>query len=333
MKKKSKKIVVTGAAGFIGLHLSQALLERGWRVIGIDSMNDYYDPRIKRKRLALLKKNAAFRFYKVNIARYAAVEKILKTEKPDEIVHLAAQAGVRHSLSDPWSYLESNELGTLNIFEAAKRLAFSRVLFASSSSVYGTNTKSPMSEDDRTDSPMSIYAATKKANEALAHSYHHLYGIECIGLRFFTVYGTWGRPDMALFKFAKNILIGAPIDVYNRGRMLRSFTHVSDIVAGILGILAKPSRGRYKLYNLGGAETIPLLEFIGQIERATGKKAVRRLLPMQSGDVRESVADWSKARADFGFTPAIGIEAGISEFVDWFRENERFLLSLREPRQ
>jgi len=333
MKKKSRKAVVTGAAGFIGFHMARALLERGWSVSGIDNINNYYDPRIKRKRLSLLRKYPRFRLYKANLANYVAVEKILKEQRPNEIIHLAAQAGVRHSLTDPWSYIESNELGTLNIFEVAKRLKIKRVIYASSSSVYGTNTKSPMSETDRTDTPISVYAATKKANEALAHSYHHLYGIEMVGLRFFTVYGTWGRPDMALFKFVKNILAGAPIDVYNRGKMKRNFTHVSDIVAGIVALVSQRPRGRYQIYNLGGTETTPLLRFIAHIEQATGKKAKMRLLPMQSGDVRESIADWSKAHRDLGFMPKTSMKEGIAEFVRWFCENEKFLHTLREPKQ
>jgi len=333
MKKHSRTAVVTGAAGFIGFHLSQELLAHGWSVVGIDSITDYYDPRIKQKRLTILKKYPKFRFYKLNIAKYVPLEKILKKEKPDEIIHLAAQAGVRYSLTNPWAYVESNELGTLNIFEAAHRLKLPRVVYASSSSVYGSNKKSPMSEDDRTDSQLAVYAVTKKANEALAHAYHHLYGIETIGLRFFTVYGTWYRPDMALFKFVKSILADKPIDVYNRGKMKRSFTHISDIVAGIVAILGQKPRGRNELYNLGGAETVPLLKFIEAIEQAVGKKARRHLMPMQAGDVRETVADWSKAKRDLGFAPRMPMQEGIAEFVQWFRENEKFLHSLSEPKQ
>ena len=333
MRKKSRKAVVTGAAGFIGFHLAKELLAQGWNVVGIDILTDYYDPRIKQKRLALLKKYPSFRFYKVNIAKYAAIEKILKEEKPNEIVHLAAQAGVRYSLTNPWAYIDSNMLGTLNTFEAAKRLKLPRVLYASSSSVYGLNKKSPMSENDRTDTQISVYAATKKANESLAHSYNHLYGTEMIGLRFFTVYGVWGRPDLALFKFVKNILAGKPIDVYNRGNMKRSFTHISDIVAGIIAILKQKPRGRNEIYNLGGAEATPLLEFIKCIETEVGKKAKKNLMPMQAGDVRETVADWSKAHHDLGFAPKTSMREGIAEFVQWFRDNEVFLRSLREPKQ
>jgi len=333
MKKHPRKAVVTGAAGFIGFHLSKELLGRGWQVIGIDSLTDYYDPRIKQKRLAILKKYPKFRFYKLNIAKYAPLEKILKKEKPDEIIHLAAQAGVRYSLSNPWAYIESNELGTLNIFEAAKRLELPRVLYASSSSVYGANKKSPMSESDRTDNQLAVYAVTKKANEGLAHAYNYLYNIEAIGLRFFTVYGTWYRPDQALFKFVKNILAGKPINVYNNGKMKRSFTHVSDIVTGIVALLKQKPQGRNEIYNLGGAEAVPLLKFIAAIEQAVGKKAKRHLMPMQAGDVRETIADWSKAHRDLGFAPRMPMQKGIAEFVSWFRDNEKFLHTLSEPKQ
>jgi UDP-glucuronate 4-epimerase len=330
---KKRKVLVTGVAGFIGFHLATTLLTLGWTVIGVDSMTEYYDPRIKYKRLALLKKEKGFRFVKQNIAKYPALEKLFKKEKPDEIVHLAAQAGVRYSLTDPWSYIQNNELGTLNIFEAAKRLKFPRVIYASSSSVYGGNEESPMAEDHRTNKPLAVYGVSKKQNELLAHAYNHLYGTEMIGLRFFTVYGIWGRPDLALFKFTKNILANKPIDVYNRGAMKRSFTHVSDIVAGIVAVLGQPSTGRNEIYNLGGAEAIPLSRFIQIIEKETGKNAKKNLLPMQMGDVRETVADWSKAKRDFGFTPSVSIEEGIAEFVAWFRQHAVFLSGLRAPKQ
>lgn len=333
MKKKSKKAVVTGAAGFIGFHVALELLAQGWKVVGIDSVTDYYDVRMKHKRLAMLKKYTAFSFYKINIAKYAVLEKILKAEKPNEIIHLAAQAGVRYSLTDPWTYIEANKLGTLNIFEAAKRLGIKRVIYASSSSVYGGNTESPMKETHRTDKQLAVYGVTKKANEALAHAYNHLYGIEMMGLRFFTVYGTWGRPDLALFKFVKNILAGKPIHVYNHGRMKRSFTHIKDIVAGILAIPKQKSSGRNEIYNLGGAEAVPLLDFIKLIEEELGKKADKKLMPMHAGDVRETVADWSKAHKDLGFEPKMSMREGIAEFVQWFRENEKFLHSLHEPKQ
>lgn len=333
MKKESRTAVVTGAAGFIGFHVSLELLAQGWRVVGIDSITDYYDPRIKHKRLAMLRKYPAFRFYKLNIAKYAALEKALKREKPDEIVHLAAQAGVRYSLTNPWIYIETNDLGALNIFEVARRLGIKRVVYASSSSVYGGNTESPMKESHRTDRQLAVYGVTKKANEALAHAYNHLYGIEMVGLRFFTVYGIWGRPDLALFKFVKNILADKPIHVYNRGKMKRSFTHIKDIVAGIIAVLNQRPCGRNELYNLGGAEAVALLEFIKHIEREIGKKARQHFMPMQAGDVRETVADWSKARRYLGFAPKTSIREGIAEFVRWFRDNEKFLRTLKEPKQ
>lgn len=331
--KRPKTVLVTGAAGFIGFHLSLELLARGWCVIGVDSLTDYYDPRIKRKRVALLKKNKGFRFYKTDIADFTAFEKIVKKEKPDGIIHLAAQAGVRYSLTNPWAYIRANELGTLNVFEAAKRYNIPRVVYASSSSVYGANETSPMRETDRTDRQISVYGTTKKANESLAHAYNHLYGIETVGLRFFTVYGIWGRPDLALFKFTKNILAGKPISVYNRGKMKRSFTHVSDVVAGIVALLRQKPQNRNEIYNLGGAEAVPLLAFIGHIERALGRRAKKNLTPIQAGDVPETVADWSKARRDLGFVPKMSLHNGIVEFVAWFRKNERFLSSLREPKQ
>ncbi|MFZ1075518.1 MAG: NAD-dependent epimerase/dehydratase family protein [Minisyncoccia bacterium] len=332
-KNRAKKIVVTGAAGFIGYHVSLALLERGWKVVGIDNIGDYYDPRMKYKRLAMLKKHPQFVFRKVNIAKFEALQKMLKEEKPDEVLHLAAQPGVRYSLTNPWTYIESNEIGTLNVFECAHRLKLPRVVYASSSSVYGANEKSPMSEDDRADRQIAVYGVTKKANEALAHAYNHLYGIEMIGLRFFTVYGTWYRPDLALYKFVKNILTGKPIDVYNRGDMKRSFTHISDVVDGVLAVLKQKPHGRNEIYNLGGAEAVPLLEFIKAIEDASGKTAKKRMLPMQAGDVHETFADWSKANRELGFVPRKDMREGIAEFVAWFRENETFLLSLGESKQ
>jgi len=332
-RAKQKTVVITGVAGFIGFHLAEELLTSGWKIVGIDSLTDYYDVRMKKKRLDILKQHKQFTFHKLDIAKYKPLEALLKKEKPDEVVHLAAQAGVRYSLTNPWVYMSANKLGTLNVFEAAKRLKLPRVIYASSSSVYGANVESTMREDHRTDQQISIYGATKKANEVLAHSYSHLYGIELIGLRFFTVYGIWGRPDLALFKFTKSILAGEPIDVYNRGRMARSFTHVSDVVVGIIAVLERHPSGRYEIYNLGGAETVPLATFIKHIEREIGKKATKRLLPLQAGDVPETIADWSKARRDLGFVPRTSIKEGIAEFVAWFKEHERFLRTLKEPKQ
>lgn len=330
---KRKTALITGAAGFIGYHVAEALLAKGWRVVGVDNLSSYYDPRIKKKRLALLHKHAHFSFYKLDIERYGPLEALIKRVRPDELIHLAAQAGVRYSLVNPWVYADTNVRGTVNVFEAAKRLKLPRVLYASSSSVYGAHAKGPMKERDATDTPLSVYGATKKADEVLAHAYHHLYGIEMIGLRFFTVYGTWGRPDLALFKFVRRIRANEPIDVYNRGRMKRSFTHVADVVAGIQGALARRPAGRYALYNLGGAEAVPLTRFIELIERAAGHKAKKRLLPMQAGDVPETVADCAKARRELGYRARTKIAAGIAEFVAWFIAHEQFLSTLAEPKQ
>lgn len=331
-KRRSKKILVTGTAGFIGYHCAEALLKRGDVVVGVDNFTPYYDVRMKQARHRLLKKHEAFRFYKISIADYKALEKVVKKERPDVIVHLAAQAGVRFSLKDPWAYVDSNYAGTLNIFEVARRHGIRRVLFASSSSVYGDNAKMPFSESDATDHPISVYAASKKANEVLAYSYHSLYGIETAGMRFFTVYGRHGRPDLALFKFTKNILAGKAIDVYNRGKMKRSFTHIDDVVSGILALLEKKDLA-YELYNLGGDAATSLLDFIRLIERGIGKKAKTNLLPIQAGDVPATIADTKKARRHLKYRPRISIEQGIADFVKWFVENKAWLLRLKEPTQ
>jgi len=331
MSPKSK-ILVTGTAGFIGFHLARRLLDDGYEVVGIDSITDYYDPKIKIKRNKILGGYQKYKFYKKNLAKYKALDKIIKKEKPEAVVHLAAQAGVRYSLTNPWAYADSNYLGTLNVFEVAKRNNIKRVLFASSSSVYGKNTKIPFSESDRVDHPISVYAASKKANEVLAHSYHHLYGIETAGMRFFTVYGEYGRPDLALFKFAKQILAGRPIDVYNNGQMARDFTYVSDIIDGIVAILNKKDLG-YEIYNLGGDNPVTLMRFIKLIEKRLGKKAKINFLPIQPGDVKETFADISKARRELGFSPKVKIEEGIKIFLDWFLANRSWLLKLKDGRQ
>ena len=332
-KATQKRILITGVAGFIGFHLTDALLSAGHTVIGVDLVTAYYDVRVKNKRLSLLKKHKGFIFYKKNIAKYAELEAIVKKEKPEEIIHLAAQAGVRYSMIDPWAYAEANYLGTLNVFESARRFKIPRVIYASSSSVYGLNEEQPFREEHRVDYPISLYAATKKANEVLARAYNHLYGIEMVGLRFFTVYGPWGRPDMALFKFVRNILHNKPIELYNRGNMKRSFTYVDDVVNSIVTLVGMKVRNRNELYNLGGSEVVPLTRFVQLIEQHLGKKAKKILRPMQPGDVAETVADCSKAKRDFGYTPRVQVEEGIKRFVDWFLENEVFLLSLKEGKQ
>ena len=325
-------ILVTGTAGFIGFHTARRLLADGYRVIGVDCMSDYYDTKIKLRRNNILLENKNYRFYKKDISKYKELDRIVKKEKPEAIIHLAAQAGVRYSLTNPWAYADANYLGTLNIFEAAKNNKIKRVLFASSSSVYGKNKKIPFSESDRTDEAISIYAASKKANEVLAHSYHHLYGIETAGMRFFTVYGEYGRPDLALFKFAKNILQDKPIDVYNNGEMARDFTYVGDIVDGIVAIMNKKELG-YEIYNLGGDNPVTLMKFIQLIESRIGKKAKLNMLPMQPGDVKETFADISKARRELGFSPKVKIDEGVNIFVDWFMANKEWLLKLKDGKQ
>lgn len=326
------KILVTGTAGFIGFHLAKKLLEEGNIVIGIDSVNNYYDVRVKEKRNEILLKNKGYIFYKQDISDYKRIEEIIKKENPKAIIHLAAQAGVRYSLTNPWAYETANNLGTMNIFEAAKNNKIKRVIFASSSSVYGANKKIPFSENDRTDTQVSLYGASKKSNEVLAYSYHHLYGIETAGLRFFTVYGPLGRPDLALFKFVKNILLNKPIGVYNNGDMGRDFTYVEDIVSGIIGALNKKGL-KYEIYNLGGNNPIKLMRFIELIQKNLGKKAEINYLPMQPGDVKETYADISKAEREIGYKPKTKIEEGIKIFCSWFLENKDWLLKLEDGKQ
>ena len=323
------KVLVTGTAGFIGYHLATSLLKEGIEVLGVDIINDYYDVRIKERRNSELLEKEGYKFFKEDISNFEKINEIIKSEQPEMIVHLAAQAGVRYSISNPWAYETANNLATLNVLESAKQNKVRRVIFASSSSVYGANKKVPYSEEDRVDNPISIYAATKKANEVLAHSYHHLYGMEIAGLRFFTVYGPMGRPDMALFKFAKNILREKPIHVYNNGEMARDFTFVDDIVAGIKGVMNKPDL-KYEIYNLGGDNSVPLMKFIELIEQNLGKKAIIEKYPMQPGDVKASCADVNKARAQLGFDPKTGIEEGVKIFCDWFVDNQDWLLELRD---
>jgi UDP-glucuronate 4-epimerase len=332
------RILITGAAGFIGFHLANRLLTRGDSVVGIDNLNSYYDVRLKERRLGLLDSSSGFAFTKVDLADRRPMEELLKT-RFDAIVNLAAQAGVRYSLENPHAYVEANLTGFLNILEGARHTGTGHLVFASTSSVYGLNTAMPFAESQNTDHPVSLYAATKKANEAMAHSYSHLFGIPCTGLRFFTVYGPWGRPDMALFKFTRGILAGEPIPVFNEGRMIRDFTYVDDIVEGIVRVIDRPpapnpswdgahsdaatSSAPWRVFNIGNHQRVELMRYIRALEAALGIKAKLDLLPMQPGDVQATEADTSALEAITGFKPATPVEEGIARFVAWYREYHR----------
>jgi UDP-glucuronate 4-epimerase len=317
-------VLVTGAAGFIGYHVSEALLARGEAVVGIDNINDYYDVRLKEARLARLKAHNRFAFTKLNIAdRDGLAALVQKHGDIDRIVHLAAQAGVRYSIKNPHAYAESNLIGHLNILELARGIkGFKHLVYASSSSVYGGNTKLPFAIEDKVDRPVSLYAATKGANELMSHSYSHLYGIPQTGLRFFTVYGPWGRPDMAYFDFTRAIFAGEKIRVFNNGDMKRDFTWIGDIVTGVVAALDKPpvNTPPYRLYNIGNNNAENLLDFISVIEKACGKKAVTELAPMQAGDVKATYADITAITNDLGFKPTTPITEGIPQFVKWYRD-------------
>ena len=331
-----KKILITGAAGFIGFHVSKRFLESGNSIVGVDNLNDYYDVNLKKARLALLEKKASFRFVKANIADRERMSALFKEEAPEIVVHLAAQAGVRYSLVNPHVYADSNLTGFINILEGCRHQKITHLVFASSSSVYGANTQMPFSVHHNVDHPVSLYAATKKANELMAHTYAHLYNLPCTGLRFFTVYGPWGRPDMALFLFTKAILEERPIDVFNEGRMSRDFTYVDDIVEGVFRVADKipnpnvhwngddPDPGTsfapYKIYNIGNNNPAELFEFIRMLEAQLGRKAKMNLLPMQPGDVPKTFADVDDLMKDVGFKPATSLEDGIRHFVKWYRE-------------
>jgi UDP-glucuronate 4-epimerase len=310
-------VLVTGAAGFIGYHTIKELCARGETVVGIDNINAYYDPTLKKARLARLEKEPNFSFFKLDLCDMQGLKKLFEKYEFKKICHLAAQAGVRYSLTDPFAYQKSNNEGFLNVLEMARSRALENFVYASSSSVYGSNTKLPFAETDRTDTPLSLYAATKKANELAAHCYSHLFGLNCSGLRFFTVYGPWGRPDMALFMFTKAILAGEPIEVYNNGKMKRNFTYIDDIVQGILIALDNPVP--YEIYNIGNNKAEELMDFIGEIEKNVGKKAAIKFLPMQPGDVVTTVADISKLQR-LGYEPTTNIDKGIKAFVAWYRE-------------
>ena len=313
-----ESILVTGAAGFIGFHLSKVLLGAGYRVIGIDNLNPYYDVTLKKARLEILKGYENFHFYKLDLQDMDGLKKVFSDHNPDVICNLAAQAGVRYSLTDPFSYQKSNLEGFLNILELARKGKVKNLVYASSSSVYGNNKKIPFSVADRVDYPISLYAATKKANELMAHAYHHLYGIPCTGLRYFTVYGPWGRPDMALFLFTDAILKGRPIDVYNYGKMRRDFTYISDVVDGTMAALQRPFD--YAIFNLGNSSPVELMDFIGVLEEELGKKAEKNMLPLQPGDVPETAADIKESTEKLGYEPKVTVREGIRNFVAWYRD-------------
>ena len=330
------KILVTGAAGFFAIHTSLRLLGRGDEVVGIDNLNDYYEVSLKESRLSRLKSLPGFRFSQLDVADRNGMEQLFASEKFDQVIHLAAQAGVRYSIKNPHAYVDSNLVGFVNILEGCRHHGVKHLVYASSSSVYGGNTKMPFSEHDSVDHPVSLYAATKKANELMAHTYSHLYRLPTTGLRFFTVYGPWGRPDMALFLFTKAILEGRPIDVFNFGQMQRDFTYIDDIVEGVIRtmdrvatvntdydpISADPasSNAPYRVFNIGNHQPVPLLDFIGAIEKALGQKAEKRLLPMQDGDVPATYADTELLGNWVGFAPATPLQAGVDRFIAWYRD-------------
>lgn len=316
------KLLVTGAAGFIGMHAAHALLARGHEVWGVDNLNDYYDVSLKEARLARLKPLSGFHFDRLDIADRSAAPEYFRAHSFDRVLHLAAQAGVRYSLQNPNAYIDSNLVGFNHILEACRHGKVKHLVYASSSSVYGANRKQPFSVQDNVDRPVSLYAATKRANELMAYVYSHLYGLPATGLRFFTVYGPWGRPDMAIFSFTKAILEDRPIDVFNHGKMKRDFTYVDDIVEGVVRVLDHVPDGDppYRLYNIGNQEPVDLLDFIGVLEKHLGKRAHRRLLPMQPGDVPATFADVEELTRDVGFRPATPIDEGVRRFTAWYRE-------------
>jgi len=330
------KILVTGAAGFIGFHLSRYLLARGDEVVGLDNLNDYYDVYLKKARLAQLQGEDNFRFERMDLADRAGIAGLFKTEKFEKVVNLAAQAGVRYSLENPHAYIDSNVEGFINVLEGCRHNGVKHLVFASSSSVYGANTAMPFSIHDNVDHPVSLYAATKKANELMAHTYSHLYQLPTTGLRFFTVYGPWGRPDMALFLFTKAILAGEPIKVFNYGKMRRDFTYIDDIVEGVVRTLDRiaipnpdwtgdqpdpgTSAAPYRLYNIGNNQPVELMHLIETLEKALGTIAEKEMLPIQPGDVPATFADVDDLIADVGFKPATSIEEGVRRFVEWYRE-------------
>jgi UDP-glucuronate 4-epimerase len=330
------KILITGAAGFIGFHLSKKLLDQSYQIIGIDNLNDYYDPSLKQSRLEILGKYNNFNFHKVDLKDKAAVDHIFETYQPTHVINLAAQAGVRYSIENPYVYVDSNLTGFMNILEACRNYPVEHLLYASSSSVYGGNKVAPFSTNHNVDHPVSLYAATKKSNELMAHTYSHLYGIPTTGLRFFTVYGPYGRPDMAYFSFTKDILAEKPIKVFNHGKMERDFTYIDDIVEGIVKLIEKApvatkewdeskddlstSFAPYKIYNIGNNNPVQLMRFINALEAALGKEAEKVYMDMQPGDVLRTYADVSDLERDINFKPSTSIEDGLKKFVEWYEK-------------
>jgi UDP-glucuronate 4-epimerase len=331
------KILVTGCAGFIGMHVAERLLAQGHLVTGLDNLNPYYDPALKEARLARLEGRPGFAFHRLDLADAAGMQDLFRSAGPERAVHLAAQAGVRYSLQNPHAYAESNVTGFLNVLEACRHTGCGHLVFASTSSVYGANRKLPFSVHDSTDHPVSLYAATKKANELMAHAYSHLFGLPCTGLRFFTVYGPWGRPDMSMYLFTRAILEDRPIDVFNHGDMERDFTYVDDIVEGVVRVLERVPQGDpdadmsdparstapYRLYNIGNHSPVKLARFIAVLEAALGKQARKRMLSMQPGDVHATYADVADLERDVGFAPRTSLEDGVRKFVAWYREYHR----------
>lgn len=329
-------ILVTGCAGFIGMHCAEALLARGAQVVGIDNLNAYYDVALKQARLARLSSHPGFRFERLDLADRAGMTGLFVRVRPTRVLHLAAQAGVRYSIDAPDSYTDANLLGFAHVLEGCRAARIEHLVFASSSSVYGGNARTPYSERDAVDHPISYYAATKKANEVMAHSYAHLYRMPCTGLRFFTVYGPWGRPDMALFKFTRAMLAGEPIDVYGEGQLVRDFTYIDDIVEGVLRVLDKPatpdpafdahapapgsSSAPFRLFNIGNNQPTVLMDYIGALETALDRTAIKRMLPIQPGDMHTTAADTSALSAWVGFAPSTPVHAGVARFVHWYRD-------------
>ena len=328
------KILITGVAGFIGSQLAFRLLARDATIVGIDNLNNYYDVSLKQARLNRLVGNSRFAFHKTDIVDRATVAALFARESFDVVVHLAAQAGVRYSIENPGAYFDSNLVGFGNILEGCRRTKSRHLIFASSSSVYGANSRLPFSEHDNVDHPVSLYAATKKANELMAHTYAHLYGLPCTGLRFFTVYGPWGRPDMALFKFTRGILGGTAIPVFNHGKMMRDFTYIDDVVEGIVRLIGRPARAApawssavpdaatssapYRIYNIGNSQPVELMKYIDVLEKELGKKALLEMLPMQDGDVAATYANVEDLEHDIGYRPSTTVEQGIKQFVAWY---------------